>query len=118
MTDPASPWKTCARQALAAANLSQHDLARLLTTKLGRPITQGMVFSHIANPKGRAPRHADLPAWADALHLDGAARDQFILLALLDRAPPPLRALVTSQEREIARLRALIAQGKRVSKTT
>jgi hypothetical protein len=99
MTKLTDDWKEFTKRAIELADLNQSELARLLTKKLGRNVTQGQIFSRIGNPNGRAPREEeDLKAWADCLKLDGQHRERFFRLAYTERVSPRLRIMMADME--------------------
>jgi hypothetical protein len=99
MAKPTNEWQEFTRRAIELADLNQSELARLLSRKLNRQITQPQIFSRIGNPNGRAPRDEDeLKAWADCLKLDGQHRDRFFRLAYTERVSPRLRVMMSEME--------------------
>ena len=97
MTNEPREWGAFTLKAMELAGQSQIGLARLLSTKLKRPVTQGAVHSRLRNANGLPPREEDeLKAWADALKLDGHHRETFYRLAYLERTPPKIRAELTT----------------------
>lgn len=92
------------------AGISQSELARTLTKKLGREIQQSQIHMRIIHHNGRAPRDdEELRIWADALKLDGQHRESFMRLALFERTPPRIRAQLLRIEDENRRLERLLA---------
>lgn len=62
------------------------------------------LVSHITRGE-RTPPLDRMPAWADALKLQGKDRDQFMELAALAHAPARIHALVQELRREVGELR-------------
>lgn len=92
-------WQDFTQKAMDLAGLSQVELARILSKKLGREFNQSSVASRVKTPAGKAPKNeAEINAWADALKLDGQHRERFVRLALLERTPYPMRARLLQVE--------------------
>lgn len=85
-------WQDFTQKAMELAGISQVELARILSKKLGRQFNQSSIASRIKTPSGKAPKEeAEIEAWADALKLDGQHRERFVRLALLERTPLEMR---------------------------
>jgi hypothetical protein len=102
-TDKPKNWSDFARKALELSGISQSELARRLSAKLNKSVSQGAIQSRLANPNGLPPQDAELTAWADAMRLDGFHREHFIRLALLERTPPPIRKELQAVESRLER---------------
>jgi len=108
-------WQDFAQKAMELAGLSQVELGKILSKKLGYQISQGSIHSRIKGAHGKAPKADDeLKAWADALKLDGQHRERFLRLALMESTPPGIRARLATIEMDLERLqRHLKAEKKR-----
>lgn len=103
-------WSEFARKALELSGVSQSELARRLSAKLDRTITQGAIQSRLANPNGMPPTDTELTVWADALRLDGFHRDQFIRLAYLERTHPAIKRELLAIESRLEKSHIKIAK--------
>lgn len=108
-------WQEFTQKAMDLAGLTQVDLGRLLTKKLGRQITPQSIHSWLKSHLSRAPREeAELTAWADALKLDGQHRETFVRLALMESTPLQMRLRLTQIESDLETAqRRLKAESKR-----
>ena len=97
-------WAEFTKKAMELAGVSQVDLARKLTKKLGRTITQGALQARLNNPRSQPPKDDELRAWADILRLEGFHRQQFERLALFTRTPLPIRKELMAVEDRAERL--------------
>lgn len=97
-------WATFTKKAMELAGISQVELARQLTKKLRRTITQGALQARLNNPRSNPPQEPELSAWAEILRLEGFHRQQFIRLALFTKTPFHIRKELTAAEDRAERL--------------
>lgn len=97
-------WADFTKKAMELAGISQVELARRLTKKLGRTITQGALQARLNNPRSQPPKDEELRAWADILRLEGFHRQQFERLALFTKTPHPIRKELLAAEDRVERL--------------
>lgn len=97
-------WAEFTKKAMELAGISQVELARRLTKKLGRTITQGALQARLNNPRSSPPKDAELAAWADILRLEGFHRQQFDRLALFTQTPLRIRKELMAAEDKAERL--------------
>lgn len=97
-------WSEFTKKAMELAGISQVELARRLTKKLGRTITQGALQARLNNPRSQPPKDEELRAWGDILRLEGFHRQQFERLALFTKTPHPIRKELLASEDKVERL--------------
>lgn len=97
-------WAEFTKKAMELAGISQVELARRLTKKLGRNITQGALQARLNNPRSSPPKDPELAAWADILNLEGFHRQQFDRLALFTQTPLRIRKELMAAEDRAERL--------------
>ncbi len=97
-------WAEFTKKAMELAGISQVELSRRLTKKLGRTITQGALQARLNNPRSVPPKDLELSAWADILKLEGFHRQQFDRLALFTQTPLRIRKELMSAEDKAERL--------------
>lgn len=82
------------RNSLGRAHLTHAALASIVG------VTPGFV-SQVATKRSKIPPES-IGRWADALHLQGDDREQFVRLAFLAHAPEEVRQLVNDLDRQLA----------------
>ncbi len=95
-------WGEFTKSAMDLVGLTQTELARILSKKLNRSITQGALQARLNGDRSQPPDESELQAWADALKLDGFHRQKFIRLALFSRTPLQIRKELLAAEDRIA----------------
>lgn len=96
-------WSEYARKMLEVSQISQSELARRLSSKLNKNVSQGTVNSRVNNENSLPPTDDELLLWADCLHLSGFHREQFIRLAYLERCPDYIKKELIKVEEKLSR---------------